>query len=78
MHQEIIFSGFGGQGALFAGQLLAYAALDFGSASDLDSFLRAGDPRGHRPLYSGRRRRADRIAPGGPAGRGGGPEPAIL
>ena len=30
MHEEIIFSGFGGQGALFAGQLLAYAALDSG------------------------------------------------
>jgi 2-oxoglutarate ferredoxin oxidoreductase subunit gamma len=28
MHEEIIFSGFGGQGALFAGQLLAYAAAD--------------------------------------------------
>lgn len=28
MQEEIIFSGFGGQGALFAGQLLAYAALD--------------------------------------------------
>ena len=28
MHDEIIFSGFGGQGALFAVQLLAYAALD--------------------------------------------------
>ena len=27
MHQEIIISGFGGQGALFAGQLLAYGAL---------------------------------------------------
>jgi 2-oxoglutarate ferredoxin oxidoreductase subunit gamma len=27
---EIIFSGFGGQGALFAGQLLAYAAMDEG------------------------------------------------
>lgn len=26
MHHEIIISGFGGQGALFAGQLLAYAA----------------------------------------------------
>ncbi len=30
MHEEIIFSGFGGQGALFAGQLLAYAAVDHG------------------------------------------------
>lgn len=30
MHDEIIFSGFGGQGALFAGQLLAYAALEAG------------------------------------------------
>jgi 2-oxoglutarate ferredoxin oxidoreductase subunit gamma len=30
MHEEIIFSGFGGQGALFAGQLLAYAAMDNG------------------------------------------------
>jgi 2-oxoglutarate ferredoxin oxidoreductase subunit gamma len=30
MHEEIIISGFGGQGALFAGQLLAYAALDVG------------------------------------------------
>ncbi len=26
-HEEIIFAGFGGQGALFAGQLLAYAAI---------------------------------------------------
>lgn len=30
MHEEIVFSGFGGQGALFAGQLLAYAALNQG------------------------------------------------
>ncbi len=30
MQQEIVFSGFGGQGALFAGQLLAYAAMDEG------------------------------------------------
>jgi 2-oxoglutarate ferredoxin oxidoreductase subunit gamma len=30
MHQEIIFAGFGGQGALFAGQLLAYAGADAG------------------------------------------------
>jgi 2-oxoglutarate ferredoxin oxidoreductase subunit gamma len=29
-HLEIIISGFGGQGSLFAGQLLAYAALDSG------------------------------------------------
>jgi 2-oxoglutarate ferredoxin oxidoreductase subunit gamma len=30
MHLELIISGFGGQGSLFAGQLLAYAALDAG------------------------------------------------
>lgn len=30
MQTEIIISGFGGQGALFAGQLLAYAAMDAG------------------------------------------------
>jgi 2-oxoglutarate ferredoxin oxidoreductase subunit gamma len=30
MQTDIIISGFGGQGALFAGQLLAYAALDSG------------------------------------------------
>ena len=30
MQTEIVISGFGGQGALFAGQLLAYAALDAG------------------------------------------------
>lgn len=30
VQEEIIFSGFGGQGALFAGQLLAYAAMDEG------------------------------------------------
>jgi len=30
MHEEIIISGFGGQGALFAGQLLAYASMDSG------------------------------------------------
>lgn len=30
MQTEIVISGFGGQGALFAGQLLAYAAMDEG------------------------------------------------
>ncbi len=30
MHHEIIISGFGGQGALFAGQLLSYGALEEG------------------------------------------------
>jgi 2-oxoglutarate ferredoxin oxidoreductase subunit gamma len=30
MQHDVIFSGFGGQGALFAGQLLAYAAMDEG------------------------------------------------
>jgi 2-oxoglutarate ferredoxin oxidoreductase subunit gamma len=30
MHEEVIVSGFGGQGALFAGQLLTYTGLDEG------------------------------------------------
>src|SRR3990172_3814610 len=30
MQTEIVISGFGGQGVLFAGQLLAYAAMDEG------------------------------------------------
>jgi len=30
MQKEIIISGFGGQGVLFAGQVLAYAAMDTG------------------------------------------------
>jgi 2-oxoglutarate ferredoxin oxidoreductase subunit gamma len=30
MQTEIIFAGFGGQGALFAGQVLAFAAMDAG------------------------------------------------
>jgi len=30
MQQEFIFAGFGGQGVMFAGQLLAYAAMDEG------------------------------------------------
>jgi 2-oxoglutarate ferredoxin oxidoreductase subunit gamma len=30
MQTEIVFSGFGGQGALFAGQVVAYAAMDEG------------------------------------------------
>jgi len=30
MQKEIIIAGFGGQGVLFAGQLLAYAAMDYG------------------------------------------------
>lgn len=30
MHAEVIVSGFGGQGALFAGQLLTYAGMDAG------------------------------------------------
>ena len=28
MHEEVIISGFGGQGALFAGQLLTYTGMD--------------------------------------------------
>jgi 2-oxoglutarate ferredoxin oxidoreductase subunit gamma len=30
MQEEVVFAGFGGQGVLFAGQLLAYAAMDQG------------------------------------------------
>jgi 2-oxoglutarate ferredoxin oxidoreductase subunit gamma len=30
MQTEIIFAGFGGQGVLFAGQVLAFAAMDAG------------------------------------------------
>ena len=30
MQKEILIAGFGGQGVLFAGQVLAYAALDIG------------------------------------------------
>lgn len=30
MQEEFVFSGFGGQGVMFAGQLLAYAAMDAG------------------------------------------------
>lgn len=30
MHQSVVVSGFGGQGALFAGQVLTYAAMDCG------------------------------------------------
>lgn len=30
MHQSVVISGFGGQGALFAGQVLTYAAMDSG------------------------------------------------
>ncbi len=29
-HEETVFSGFGGQGTLFAGQVLAYASMDMG------------------------------------------------
>ena len=32
MQKEIIIAGFGGQGVLFAGQVLAYAAMDTGKA----------------------------------------------
>src|SRR5689334_11950070 len=30
MQKEYLFAGFGGQGIMFAGQLLAYAAMDYG------------------------------------------------
>ena len=30
MHSEIILSGFGGQGIMFAGQIMSYAAMDSG------------------------------------------------
>jgi 2-oxoglutarate ferredoxin oxidoreductase subunit gamma len=32
MQSEVVFAGFGGQGALFAGQILAYAGMDAGMA----------------------------------------------
>ena len=35
MQKEIIISGFGGQGVLFAGQVIAYAAMDSGNSSKL-------------------------------------------
>ena len=56
MHEEIIFSGFGGQGALFAGQLLAYAAVGQRAARHLDPLLRAGDARRHGALHRRRLR----------------------
>ena len=38
MQTEIIFAGFGGQGVLFAGQVLAFAAMDTGSDVRIPSF----------------------------------------
>ena len=39
MEKAIIFSGFGGQGALFAGQLLTYAGPGCWKKRDLDPLL---------------------------------------
>ncbi len=39
MQTEILIAGFGGQGVLFAGQVLAYAGMDCGQSGDLDPLL---------------------------------------
>ncbi len=61
MQAEVIISGFGGQGALFAGQLLAYSAMEEGKhVTWLPSY--GPEMRGwHGPLHRHRLRRPDRL-----------------
>ena len=53
MQTEIIIAGFGGQGVLFAGQLLAYAGHGRGPGSHLDPFLRPRNARRNGQLHGG-------------------------
>ena len=53
MHTEIILAGFGGQGVLLIGKLLAYAGMKAGQRSHLDAGLRPRDARRHVQLHGG-------------------------
>ncbi len=78
MQKEIIIAGFGGQGVLFAGQVLAYAAMDAGQGSHLDPLLRPRNARRHGQLHRRHRGRRDRLAAGQASAAGHRPEPAFL
>ena len=57
MQKEIIIAGFGGQGVLFGGQVLAYAAMDAGKEVTWIPILWAGDTRRYGQLHSRHRGR---------------------
>ena len=78
MQKEIIIAGFGGQGVLFGGQVLAVAAMDAGQRGHLDPVLRSGDARRHGQLHGRHRRRGDRIAAGRASTAGDCAEPAFV
>ena len=44
---EVLMAGFGGQGMLLAGKILAHAAMTRGLAGELAAVLRPGDARRH-------------------------------
>jgi 2-oxoglutarate ferredoxin oxidoreductase subunit gamma len=51
MQQEVIIAGFGGQGVLFAGQLLAYAGMDEGKQVTWIPIVWPGNARRHSQLH---------------------------
>ena len=56
MERSVVFAGFGGQGILFAGHVLAEAANGRGPRGPLDPVLRAGDARRDRLVHGHRGR----------------------
>ena len=62
MQSEVQFAGFGGQGVMLMGQILAHAAMEEGYEVVLDSLLRSRDARRDRLLHGRDQRPADRLA----------------
>ena len=74
---RIRVAGFGGQGVLMLGEVLAEAGLDVGLRSLLAAFLRAGDALGHVQLPRTAVERTHRFAAGFAAQRAAGAERAV-
>ena len=62
MQNDVIMAGFGGQGVLLIGKMLAYAGMARGQGGLLAALLRPGDARRHRQLHGGHLRPAGRLA----------------
>ena len=58
MQSEVMFAGFGGQGVMLMGQILAEAAMQEGLRGGLDPLLRPGDAGRDRLLHRGDQRPA--------------------
>ena len=77
MEHATIFGGFGGQGLLFAGHVLAQAAVHRRPDGVVDAVLRARDARRHGVVHGHHRGPPDRLADRRPRRLRGRPQPAV-